>query len=177
MRIQLFVLSVVLCLSVEAFGQEFPKAEVSAGYSFLRDETIDRNSHGWVGSVAGNLSPLLGIVGEIGGNYNTTQILGSDLDLRIHSFLGGAQFSARANPRITPFAHFLLGVARTSGSYLGTGASTTDFAIQPGGGVDWWMRPKVGVRIGGDYRRIFYDGGDSNEFRIQAGLVLKIGVR
>jgi hypothetical protein len=40
---------------------------------------------------------------------------------------------------------------------LGT-AKIEDFALQPGGGVDFRMTPTLALRFGGDYRRIFSAG-------------------
>ena len=52
----------------------FPRWETSIGWSFLHisGELIDMNSAlGWNVSVAGNVSPWLGIVGDATGNYKT----------------------------------------------------------------------------------------------------------
>jgi hypothetical protein len=43
-------------------------------------------------------------------------------------------------------------------------------------GVDFWVAPNVGIRVGGDYRRILADDA-GNQFRFNAGVVLKGGQR
>jgi len=80
--------ALVLCLSFPAFAQQTPAVDVSGSYSFLRDQEVEQNFHGWLVSVAGNMNDWFGIVGEVGGNYKTVTILGTDLDLSVHSFLG-----------------------------------------------------------------------------------------
>jgi hypothetical protein len=172
--------SLVLILSLltptAAYAQETPAMDVAAGYAFLRDQDLEDNFHGWLAAVAGNVTPTIGIVGEVGGNYTTVQVLGTDISFSVHSFLGGPRFSIRQNPGVTPFFHFLAGAVRGSASVVGQSESSTEFAIQPGGGVDFWLRPNVGLRAGADYRRILEDAG-TNEFRIQVGLVFSGGTR
>jgi hypothetical protein len=40
-----------------------------------------------------------------------------------------------------------------------------------------WIRPKVGIRVGADYRRVFAEDEGVNEFRVHAGIVLSGGAR
>jgi hypothetical protein len=176
MRGKLFLSALLVCLSVPAFAQG-PRVEISGGYSFLRDQDVEKNFHGWVGSVAGNYNKWFGTEAEIGGNYKTTQLGGTDVDLSVHSFLGGPRFTVRTHEglELIPFAHFLIGSVRSNASVLGASASTWDFALQPGGGIDYWFRPKMAVRVGGDYRRIFYQGAGANEFGFNVGIVLGLG--
>jgi outer membrane protein with beta-barrel domain len=172
-----FVLGVLLVfLASPAFAQA-PRAEISGGYSFLRDQDLNMNFNGWVGSVTGNFNRWFGVEGEAGGNYKTTQVLGSDINMSVHSFVAGPRFTARTGEglEITPFAHVLVGAAHGTASFLGTGASTTNALFQPGGGIDYWLRPKVGIRFGGDYRRLFAEGGGANEFRFHIGVILGLG--
>ena len=84
----------VLVMAVPAAAQDTPKAEVSAGYQLLgfSDETLPM---GWYVDVAGNLSPLFGIVFEVGGNYKSVNqsvtIFGVTntvtADLSVHEFM------------------------------------------------------------------------------------------
>lgn len=157
-------------------AQQTPAVDISGGYSFLRDQEIETNFHGWVASMAGNVNEWFGIVGEVGGNYRTLQAFDTDIDLSVHSFLAGPRFSGRG-AQVTSFGQVLLGVARASAGVLGETASVTEFALQPGGGVDVWLRPNVGIRVGGDYRRIFAEGAGTNEFRFHVGIVVAAGIR
>ena len=156
--------------------------EISSGYSFLRSRP-DFNRHGWVANVTGNVNSWFGVKGEFGGDY--TDVAHRD----VHSFLGGAQFNLPGTDRFRPWSHFLSGVAR-----VGDGAqlinfeavlrgappvflpsTQTDVVIQPGGGIDFWLRPTWGIRLGADYRRRMTGLPlDRDSFRLQAGLVFKI---
>ena len=178
-------LAVSFCLVIifasTSLGQKPPAIEASLGYSFLRERPTF-NRHGWVASAAGNVNSWFGAKGEIGGNY--TDIVHHDA----HSFLAGAQFSARRNPTVTPWSHFLLGVVRTGqgarlvnfqdvirgGPPVFLPVTRSDFAIQPGGGVDLWLQPTLGIRLGGDYRRRFgLPFVDRDSFRLQLGIVFR----
>jgi len=174
-----FALLLVVAMGSTCFAQS-TAFEGSFGYSFLRNFN-NFNRHGWVGSAMGNVNDLLGIKGEVGGNYSDS--INSDS----HSFLAGPQITFRATPVVTPWAHFLVGVQRNqtifpiltspgTPAFLATGTNS-DFALQPGGGIDYWFQPHLGLRLGADYRRVFRENRDLNYFRLQAGLVFRFGTR
>lgn len=153
----------------------FPRWETSLGWSFLRvsDEFLDMNSAlGWNVSVAGNVSPWLGIVGDATGNYKTGLTVVDDLDVAIHTFAGGPRFSARNSPQAVPFAEFLVGFTRTGLDVAGEGEGSTEFTIQPGGGIDIGNE-RVAARLSFAWRRVFYEGNPTNMFRFVGGVVIR----
>jgi hypothetical protein len=160
----------VLVLSAPAYAQNAPTFDVSGGYSFLRDE---ENFHGWLASITGNVTPVFGITGEVGGNYKSID----NVDVDLHSYMVGPRFASRQNPSVTPFVHVLFGGVRVGEEFAGLSDSTTEFALQPGAGVDFWANPNFGLRVGADYRRVFYEGYGSNQFRFNVGVVLAGGRR
>jgi len=143
----------------------------------LRDQGLRQNFHGWLGGVEGNFNKWFGLATEVGGNYWKLPRSASEINESFHSFAGGPRFSSRTNSAATPFAHLLLGADRASLSTigLGVGGHETDFILQPGGGVDIWVTPKLGIRLGSDYRRLWASGGGVNEFRFTAGMVFGFG--
>src|SRR5437870_1585394 len=96
------------------------KLKFLAAIRFLRDTTIDKNGHGRVGSVAGNFNSWFGIVGEVG----------SDIDLSMHSFVGGPRFSSRNVARATPFARLLVGAARSKSVLSGRACPAQIWRVQ-----------------------------------------------
>jgi hypothetical protein len=61
-------------VAIPAFAQSAPRAELSGGYQFLNFSSDGENESmgkGWFVDVAGNLSPMLGIVFQVGGNYKS----------------------------------------------------------------------------------------------------------
>ena len=75
----------------------------------------------------------------------------------------------------------LVGGAHASVNTEGVGVtlspSETKLALQPGLGINLMVAEKVGMRVAGDYRRVFLgeDRGGENEFRFTIGLVLAVG--
>src|SRR6266849_10548274 len=92
---------------VWAQGEEFPRAEVFAGYSYAsldRGSQFDRlNLNGWAASVNGNLNGYFGLIGDFAGHYGS--------NFHLHEFLFGPTVSLRTR-NVTGFAHFLIGSAR-----------------------------------------------------------------
>lgn len=153
----------------------FPQWETAFGWSILRasGEFIEVNSIvGWNVSVAGNVSPWFGIVGDVTGNYRTGATVNGDPDVSIHTFAGGPRFSARTSPGAVPFAEFLVGFTRTSLDIGAGGQSSTEFTIQPGGGVDIG-NDRVAARLSVAWRRVFYEGSPTNMFRFVGGVVIR----
>ncbi|HUL72736.1 MAG TPA: outer membrane beta-barrel protein [Vicinamibacterales bacterium] len=189
------------CLSVAlpAAAQDVPKAEVSGGYQLLHiwgeadgESGSETLSKGWYGDVAGNLTKSLGIVFQVSGNYKTLQesVSNSGLTItatahvRVHQFLGGMRVNARPNRTVTAFGQILLGAFNTSGTgeasvtaggetttATSEGESSTDFALQVGGGVNVMLSKTVGVRGGADYVRVFEKDTPFNGVRVVVGAV------
>jgi hypothetical protein len=158
-----------------ATSYPFPLWETLLGWSFLHasGEFLDMNSAlGWNVSVAGNVSPWLGIVGDATGNYKTGLTVANEPDVAIHTFTGGPRFSARTSPGAVPFAEFLVGFTRTSFDIDGVGNSSTEFTIQPGAGIDIGNE-RVAARLSLAWRRVFYEGSPTNMFRFVGGVVIR----
>jgi hypothetical protein len=177
MRCTFIVVSgLVLVLALPAYAQETPAIEVSGGYSLVRDHDIEENFHGWLASVTVNLNSWLGVVAEAGGNYKTVSFDGEGVDVSLHSLLGGARISARQRTGVVPFGQFLIGVVRGSASAFGESYGETEFALQPGAGLELRVHPAFGIRVGGDYRRVFFADG-TNQLRAHVGIVIGAGRR
>lgn len=178
-----------------------PLAEVSAGYTFMRDFSADLPENkdvnfpaGWAFSGAFNPTQWLGLVGEATGSYkNNLNLTFEDLSLsnkaRVYTFMGGPRFFKKVG-RVAPFAQVLAGVAHMRlestlpdvPEIQTLSANTTDFAFQPGGGVTIFLNERVGVRLAGDYRCIIDFAGSepsnySNEFRFVSGFTFNWGAR
>ena len=171
----------LLGLAVPVMAQDVPKVDLSGGYNLLRftDETLPG---GWYADVAGNLSEMIGLVGQVDGNYKTFGFSGLSVDTKIHGFMGGVRVNSRRNAKAVPFGQVLFGGVRTSGSSnlsgvlpFSVGESETDAALQVGGGVNVMPAGNVGLRVGADYIRMFTPDQGTNVFRFSAGVVLPFG--
>jgi opacity protein-like surface antigen len=172
----------LVAVATPAAAQDLRKIEVSGGYNFLRffDDALDGDeknfTKGWYADVAGNLTSMFAVVGQVTGNYKTVDDV-VDIDLDAHTFLGGVRVSSRQNARVIPFGQVLAGAARASASALGVDESETDGALQLGGGVNIMPTPNLGVRLGLDYLRVFSEDEGTNVFRFAAGVVVGFGAR
>lgn len=182
-KVSLLTSCLVILYAPVAQAQETSSIELSGGYSFLRDYGSDLNiPAAWYASVTKNLSDSVGVVGEVSGQYKSQGIPGTAATtLRTHTFLAGPRFVGEGTARVVPFVQMLFGGARVSSKVdtLGVIVSTsqTEFAVQPGAGVDMMFTERAGVRVQADYRRILADAGDVNEFRFVVGLVFGVGRR
>lgn len=170
------ILGVVLCL-IAILGVATPvlaqesAGDVAIGYSILHDSEAEETfPMGWLFAGGVNLGSNLAVVGEVGGNYKKVDFFGEDLNLRVHSFLGGVRVQNR-HPKAMPFGQVLVGLAHMGLSVLGESESSNGFAVQPGGGVDIALSSSLGARVQGDFRMIRSDGETANEFRVGFGLV------
>jgi hypothetical protein len=191
-----------LCLAaigvaVPASAQTVPKVELSGGYQFLTfaaEGESESMPAGWYFDVAGNLTPMLGIVFQIGGNYKTFEesvtvggiTATATADFKVHEFLGGVRLNLRrSNSPIVPFGQVLVGAI--NGSVDVTASTTipgmppiefseedsgTNFALELGGGVNFALTEAVGLRVGADYLRAFEEDAGANLFRFHVGIVI-----
>jgi opacity protein-like surface antigen len=184
----------VLALALPAAAQDAPRTEISGGYQFLTfpsEEDTESLPVGWYVDVAGNVSPMLGVVFQVGGNYKSFEesvtigggTFTATADLKVHEFLGGLRLSARDNPRLVPYGQLLVGGINGSVELTTTSTipgipglseeeSTTNFVLELGGGVNFGVSERAGIRFGVDYLRIFAEDDGSNVFRFHVGLVI-----
>lgn len=190
------VLCAALGFAASSSAQDVPPAEFSAGWRLLNVPNAFGNESetlplGWYADVAGNLNRAIAVVGEVSGNYKSFEQtetefgvnVTADVDLSIHTFLGGVRFSARQNPAFTPYVQAMFGLARGSAdaeiqttvagrtTSFKESESDSDFAFDAGGGVNINVSDNFAVRVGAGYLRIGgNDGG--NAFRFSAGVVV-----
>jgi hypothetical protein len=137
---------------------------------------------GGVLSLTVNVTRRLGIVGEASG-HDGSQDLSREpppilaVSPTISALHGGLRYTDRDDPIVTPYAQVLAGATRLSLNVEGVSTSATHASIQPGLGVTVRLSEVVGFGIGGDYRWVIRPGRDANEFRLQAGLVVRLGQR
>ena len=177
MRKLLWISALFLVLTVSAAAQDYPKAEVFGGYSYLHVSELGTgfNFNGASGSIAVNLNHSVGIVGDFGGYHNGN----SGVSTSTFTYLFGPKFAYRGNERITPYFHVLLGGAHVSASFSGVSGSDSAFALAFGGGADVKVASHVAIRvIQVDYLLTKFNDGDNdrqNNVRVSAGIVFRWG--
>jgi opacity protein-like surface antigen len=156
-----------------------PTFELSAGYQFthIPEESLPL---GFAVDAARNWGNA-GLVAEGGWAHDSQNEFGVDASLNLWHLGAGPRWSARQNPRFTPFAQVIAGwlQARSSVEVGGVdfSGSTNHFMVQPGGGVSVEAGDGWAVVGSIDYRRVFIndegDGDDSsgeNQYRVFFGL-------
>ena len=93
----------VLLWTISLAAQEYPRAEVFGGYSYLNIDTNNslssrQSANGWEASVSGNFTRIFAVEGSVAGYYKTYSIdltsvgLGTpSVPVRDYAFLGGAK--------------------------------------------------------------------------------------
>jgi hypothetical protein len=169
-----WLLAGMLLMACSAHAQYAPKAEISAGYSYLRLGGSGGTSQNGVSvSVAGNFNPWLGIVGDFG--YYHSKPIG--VGLNTTTFLFGPRLTARSRGSVSPFLQTLVGGAHLAAGFNGQSASITPFAFSVGTGVDLKASSHIAFRPQLDYIGMRYAGQTTNALRVSFGIVFRIGGR
>jgi hypothetical protein len=179
MRVGLMVPVLAVAVSAPAMAQVTPGVEIGLGYAYMHDEQLGESFPlGWYADVAGNLNGWLGLVGEFGGNYKTLgdeEVPEVDVKLSVHTAMGGLRLSHRRGGA-SFYVQVLAGAARYGVSVQRHSGSTTDFALQPGVGIEFGGQG-TRLRIGGDYRKIYVEGDGVTQWRATAAIVFAMGQR
>lgn len=168
-----WVLAGILLMAGPAIAQETPKAEISAGYSYLRlggSGGVGQNGGSF--SIAGNLNRWFGIVGDVGAYHSSP----FGIALNTTTFMAGPRISARSS-RATPFVQVLVGGAHLTAGLNGLSASVTPFALSAGAGIDLKVSSHVGFRPQLDYIAMRSGGQTTNTARASFGIVFRFGSR
>jgi len=171
-------------------AQDNPRAEVFGGYQYLHFGTItvdgqqvpgsSEGFNGWNASLTGYFTRHLGIEGNFGGGYDTSD----GVSTHVYTYTGGPVFAVHAD-RLKPFVHALFGGIHITGSSSGLSVSQTGFTMMFGGGIDAALNRTFAIRvIQADW--LYYHFGSqtvlgvevpalsqSNNVRIASGIVVR----
>jgi opacity protein-like surface antigen len=105
------------------------------------------------------------------------------------SGVAGPRFDVPAG-RVRPFVHVMAGATRSLRTIEFFAHTSTNFTVQPGGGVDFDLTDTLAMHFQGDYRRVFFgvpdqnnpgaslvskDGADYSEVMFSVGVTFKLG--
>ena len=166
--------------------------EVFGGYSYLRSNSAVSgapiNLNGASVSMAFYLRNWLGLVGDAG-LYHQGNVAASEFSLTVSTFQAGPRLRWRNHTPLTPFGQLLLGAGHAGGTLytrsLGPGLSplgtNNSFVLTGGGGVDWKLSPRIGIRLFQAeylYSQFLNGSGNGNRqdnLRLSAGIVFSFG--
>ena len=184
-----------MLLTVCAFGQEFPRYEVGADYSYVRfvpsaNSTNNHSLNGGGGSFVFNVDEYFGIKADLQGYASTTSLFvfppsvnfpggaSASVSGDLFTYLFGPRIRLPGTTHFKPFAQTLVGVGHATGTTAFAGAGThNSFAMAVGGGLDIPMTHHWGVRaFEVDYLPTWFPetaGGNrvvQNNLRVSTGL-------
>lgn len=164
-----FALTLVACTGMAMAQGDYPKFEVFGGYSYFHPEAGD-GANGFAISLAGNVNEWFGLATDMSFHFDH----GPGVDVDIYHYMFGPRWTYRKS-RVEPFAHVMLGAQTLKTSFSGLSFSTSEFALQLGGGLDAKVSDNFAVRLlQADYIRSF-GNLDINSYRLSAGVVLRFG--
>jgi hypothetical protein len=170
MRKHLLAVAAILCAAAPARGQDAPRAELFAGYSFVRSEQQSLN--GWNASLAVGLGGSLALVGDASGHY------GGSGRRQLNLMAGPGLAFLRGGP-VVLFVHALFGLHRESVSLQVFDVSISEndnrFGMQFGGGLDVRAGRRWDLRLQGDYEWSRSQGASVGGVRLSAGVVFRLG--
>lgn len=134
------------------FGYLFAKTTGTGG---------DTMPAGWLVGADGLFDGRYAAVFEMAGNYQSDHLY--------RTILGGGRFYFTKGSNVRPFAQLLAGQGRSAAAGDGVNA----FTLQPGGGVDWFMKPHVGVRLQADYTWRTRPEGNVNGYRAAVSIIIR----
>jgi opacity protein-like surface antigen len=184
--VRAFLLLCLFASGTAALAEDYPKAEVFGGYSFLNIDTNGltsrQNLNGWEAAVSGNFNRFYAAEFDVSGYYKNYGVDLSSLGLGTlnvkvddYAFLGGPRWNVRPT-----FFHILLGGDHLTGSALGFSRSQNGFAGAFGGGVEAKVSGNWSVRASADYlfsRHNIFGGRPytQNNFRVGVGIAYSFG--
>ncbi len=188
-----FAVAALFLLGI-ASAQNIPAIDVFGGFSYLSFDVPSNNAgvipfsaqrlalKGWEFSGSVGLFQRIAVEGDLSG-HSLSNCGGTSLNCSNFSYMGGARYNlGNRSRRITGFVHGLIGRDRMDlpESSSGTSESDTSVAFAAGGGVDYWVFRRVGIRLGpADFiytHHLNNDGVPSQDsFQVSGGIVFRFG--
>ena len=181
MRKSLILLGLILLVASSSKAQEGKGFEVTGNYQYVRfnpgSGASGINCQGGAGSGAAYFSASLGVVGEFGACKVTGLPSGTSAHEMDYLFGPRMYFHSHGHGRVFPFVQGLFGSERLSAGVTGVGSGSTNaFAMAFGGGADLTLTRHVSLRaVQVDYLYTHFGGASQNNYRIQSGIVWRIG--
>ena len=197
-----FVLAGLILLTAgTAVAQDFPRVETAPAFMYIRTPVGGQsfNCAGGGGTLAYNVSSVVGIAADLGGCkiFGNTLGLGNTISGNEFTFLFGPRFTYRNSGKFQPFFEVNFGGARVSvtckssatncvNTTAGATFSKSAFATTAGGGFDIKLNKKFAIRLiqaeylytrfGNDCPlTVCTQNNHQNGFRLKSGIVISWG--
>lgn len=153
------LITLILLVHLPAIAQVTPPGEVGVGYTFrMYDRPSFQQPPSWLSMNGWNMTADYNFLSWLGAaaDLDWTGNASNGAETTIMTGTIGPQIYPFGHHKWTPFAHVLLGAGRFYYRYpcacLGSNGTSNyfseyDFAWVAGGGLDYTVRPKVGIRL------------------------------
>jgi len=175
MKRVLWLVPAILLISFTAKAQNTPQWEIAGGYSFLNANMggpgPSFHLNGGYGSLDENFNSWFGGRFEFngwGGSVDGTNVSAQTITY-------GPVISFRRFDKLTPYVDIEVGAAHASAGYLGISNGAFKPAIAPGGGVEFRVNDRVGVRGHANYLYTDFLSLRQDNIQVSAGVVFYIG--
>jgi hypothetical protein len=157
---------ILVCLPLIAAAQDYPKAEIFTGYSYLRGTDLNANFNGFDVSGSIPINRWFGVTADFSAYVNSWSP-------NIYSVLFGPKFTHRGQGRLDPYFQVLLGAVGFGGI---TWEPNPVFAYGAGAGLDLKLHKRVAARlVDFTYLQLRQQFANSSNGRLSSGLVWRFG--
>lgn len=146
--------------------------DLATGYSYVhfKSAPFSANMSGIHTSVAYSLTEWFALEGSVVAAFGGDVFASGEMS-KFAMLTGGGRVRWNREPhRLSPWMHALVGFAHVNPQIANS--SKNGFALQLGGGVDWFFNPRLSFRVDGDYVRTQLYSDSQNNIQAGVGVVL-----
>jgi len=146
--------------------------DLAVGYEYVHFESkpFSANLSGIHTSLAYSLNEWFALEGSVVAAFGGDVFQGGEMSKYALLTGGGRIFWNRQPHRLSPWAHILVGGVHMNPQIANS--SKNAFALQAGGGIDWFFNPRLSFRGEADYVRTQLYSDTQNNYQAGVGVVL-----
>lgn len=146
--------------------------DLAVGYQYVHFESkpFSANLSGIHTSLAYSLTEWFALEGSLVSAFGGDVFQEGEMSKYVLATGGGRIIWNRQPHRFSPWAHVLVGVTHMNPQVANSGKS--GFALQAGGGVDWFLNPRLSFRGEADYVHTKLYSDAQNNYQAGVGVVL-----
>jgi len=146
--------------------------DLATGYEYVhfKSAPFSANLSGIHTSIAYSLTEWFALEGSVVAAFGGDVFASGEMSKYV-LFTGGGRLLWNRQPhRFSPWAHILAGGAHVNPQIANS--SKNGFALQAGGGIDWFFNPRLSFRVEADFVHTQLYSDSQNNFQAGVGVVL-----
>lgn len=146
-----------------------PRLSFSIGYPYFHDGAWDgKLLYGFLSTISYRITRNMSLFAELQGSHGWYG--DTDFTIQRYSLMGGLKLVA-GESNIRPFFHGMFGVTRQGGDV----GEADGLAVQGGGGVEFTINQRWGLRGQADYRVMYENEDFATGYRFAGSLIIYLG--